>query len=415
MDMRRGRILLACLLALLGCSSESPSLGEDSSIDAATDVAVDADADIRGDVALDSELAVDAVDARKDPWGPDCKPRHWSRGKNTATSAMPPKSRAEGLVTLLPDGRVLLSHAISFYDPSTDVYDYIGGHEFFQVNNTANVLADGKHVLYAGGGDFGVSNGAQIFDVDKRTIRAVADMKAPRKYPQSFLLPNGKVLVVGGDDGIGAVRPSAEIFDPVTETWSDTWKPMHHEGHQPSTQLADGSVIALFGDPTSNPHPYFYRYHPDTDVWEPLPDAPVERQDTVYSIVTLPDGRVMTDTGHHLDFYDPTTRTWSAGPDIKVHVNVFPRSNRKVIVLPCGKVFYFGFADIGSGGPVGQELFDPKTNEWLYLGGSPPWSIAEGAHAVLLPDGRILTTFGKISEEDQLKFGDRNWPMFFSE
>ena len=46
-------------------------------------------------------------------------------------------------------------------------------------------------------------------------------MSAARSYHTATLLPNGKVLVAGGQNSSG-VANSAELFDPATGNWTST-------------------------------------------------------------------------------------------------------------------------------------------------------------------------------------------------
>src|SRR5262245_23517170 len=46
-------------------------------------------------------------------------------------------------------------------------------------------------------------------------------LSTARFHHTSTLLPDGRVLVVGGEDGIDALA-SAELYDQATGTWSET-------------------------------------------------------------------------------------------------------------------------------------------------------------------------------------------------
>jgi hypothetical protein len=81
----------------------------------------------------------------------------------------------------------------------------------------------GARILNAGGGNPAGTDAAQIFDFNAPDAgwRAVAPMHHPRWFPNSALLPNGKVFVVGGGRFYNAdpvMEP--ELFDPETETWT---------------------------------------------------------------------------------------------------------------------------------------------------------------------------------------------------
>jgi len=81
----------------------------------------------------------------------------------------------------------------------------------------------GARILNAGGGNPAGTDAAQIFDFNAPDggWRGVAPMHHPRWFPNSALLPNSKLFVVGGGRFYNAdpvMEP--ELFDPETETWS---------------------------------------------------------------------------------------------------------------------------------------------------------------------------------------------------
>ena len=93
-------------------------------------------------------------------------------------------------------------------------------------NRTATRLADGR-VLFAGGqildgnGQYTASL-AEIYDPATRTFHAVGSMTTPREYHTATLMPNGKVLIVGGRTTTpqGTILGTSEIFDPATEKFA---------------------------------------------------------------------------------------------------------------------------------------------------------------------------------------------------
>ncbi|MGD0411026.1 MAG: kelch repeat-containing protein [Verrucomicrobiota bacterium] len=94
--------------------------------------------------------------------------------------------------------------------------------------HTATLLLDGR-VLFVGEQDIsGHEPGAQIFDPATETWSATGTMANPRVIHTATLLPDGVVLVVGGRPPFGmveggrAVRAfgSAEVFLPAGKTWT---------------------------------------------------------------------------------------------------------------------------------------------------------------------------------------------------
>jgi hypothetical protein len=76
---------------------------------------------------------------------------------------------------------------------------------------TATLLADGK-VLVAGGGTPALP-AAELYDPVTGSWTATAAMLVVRVSQTATLLPDGQVLVVGGQ-GLRSTLASAELYDP---------------------------------------------------------------------------------------------------------------------------------------------------------------------------------------------------------
>jgi hypothetical protein len=102
------------------------------------------------------------------------------------------------------------------------------------------------------------------------------------------------------------------------------------------------------------------------------------------SAARLADGRVIVTGGEYpsarkVDVYDPTTGSWSAGPDLPGD-----RSDHQTFALPGGG------AVVAGGTGDGVDLYDPATNAWThYAAGGRQYSAA-----ALLADGRVLIASG---------------------
>ncbi len=122
--------------------------------------------------------------------------------------------------------------------------------------SSASVMFDTGLVLQLGGGErnsddrtVNASNKATIVDLnyDPPRLRAAAPMNFPRHWADALVLPDGRVLVVGGsevnntDTGV-AFAP--EVWDPATDTWTvlaSNETPRLY--HSTTLLLADGSVF----------------------------------------------------------------------------------------------------------------------------------------------------------------------------
>src|SRR5437773_265161 len=100
-------------------------------------------------------------------------------------------------------------------------WSYTGNLNTDRSGHTATRLPNGK-VLVAGGYAFfsffnGVLNSAVLYDPVTGTWSSTGNLNSGRYLHTATLLQNGKVLVAGGDGGVGSLN-SAELYDPVTGT-----------------------------------------------------------------------------------------------------------------------------------------------------------------------------------------------------
>jgi YVTN family beta-propeller protein len=121
------------------------------------------------------------------------------------------------------------------------------------------VMYDSGRILKAGGmsgigGDNTASRAAYVIDVDGgASVRKVGAMNYARTFHNSVVLPNGQVVIVGGQTrGVGfsndfAVLP-AELFDPIGETFTvlpAMTRPRNY--HSIALLLPDGRVLSAGG------------------------------------------------------------------------------------------------------------------------------------------------------------------------
>ena len=65
------------------------------------------------------------------------------------------------------------------------------------------------------------------------------------------MLPNGKVLVAGGDDA-GVALASAELYDPASGTWTATGSLATARYVHTATLLPNGKVLVAGGTTTAS-------------------------------------------------------------------------------------------------------------------------------------------------------------------
>jgi hypothetical protein len=162
--------------------------------------------------------------------------------------------------TLLPDGRVLVAggnragDSVYYYEPiasaelwrSNEVHAFsvTGSMSIARIGHTATLLPDGK-VLVVGGGSPYYS--AELYDPSMGAFSLTGSLFDGRMgYHTATLLPNGKVLIAGGY--ISEVPGnSAELYDPTTGTFSATGSMKMARAEHTATLLPDGRVFIVGG------------------------------------------------------------------------------------------------------------------------------------------------------------------------
>ncbi|RKH34578.1 kelch-like protein [Corallococcus praedator] len=215
-------------------------------------------------------------------------------------------------------------------------------------------------------------------------------LEGPRSGHQAALLPDGKVLVMGGTRTDTEFLATAEVYDPATGTWSPTGSMADARWQHTATVLPDGKVLVVGGLDSTVFLATAEVYDPATGTWSPT--GSMEDRRSGHTATLLPDGRVLvaggiSDIGGPLkvEVYDPATGTWSQTGSMAA-----TRWAHTATLLSNGKVLVAG----GAGPPAQEtaEVYDPATGTW-----SPTGSMTEARFfhtATLLPDGRVLVTGG---------------------
>ena len=234
-------------------------------------------------------------------------------------------------------------------------------------------------VLVAGGG----TESAELFDVRAGESRAVAPMHVARKLATAHALPDGRVLVMGGDRQDSM---SGEIYDAERDRWSSLAGPQLR-----SVELAElGSgrlfVRALSGGGQPRPLPRYYVL--DTATWRFTPVPPPRESRDHTRIVATGDGRALVMAGvangyrRDVERFDPTTRRFEPLAEL-----LAIRSGFAAAPLGGGRVLVAG-GDSEDTGVYSAEIYDLGANRWhgvaLPEGCGPLGVVARGDGSVVL-------------------------------
>jgi Kelch motif protein/galactose oxidase-like protein len=346
---------------------------------------------------------------------------------------------------LLDNGMVLLSgggsgsgcnnNSTEVYDPAAGSFNASALMSVGRAAHTATLLSGGK-VLIAGGAtcaspsvgelfDSGdVVSSAELFDPAAGALAQTGTMSTPRQSHTATLLPDGKVLITGGDDNSGLTLASAELYDPVSGTFTST-SMMHKPriGHS-ATLLSNGKVLIAGGYAPCSPgcidlpDNTAELYDPSTGTFTPTGSLLVPRG--LHTATLLTGGLVLISGGdfcglsgagagsecasedgtNEAELYDPATGAFSATGQM-----AYARIAHSATLLSDGKVLIVG----GFGAdPVTQndvtnftaELFDPATGFFSQTGSM---ALARSGHtATLISNGRVLVAGGNGNDGSSL-------------
>jgi hypothetical protein len=160
---------------------------------------------------------------------------------------------------LAPNGKVFFATMPSRYldtagTGSWSVVDMPLIHHVPKIAGSAVMYEEGK-VLWAGGDDPPTA-AAEVIDLNDAnpTWRFTGSLLQPRKQHDLTLLPDGTVLATGGSnlpghDNINGEIQEPEIWDPVTETWTQMASSNEYRGyHSTAVLLPDGRVLVAGSD-----------------------------------------------------------------------------------------------------------------------------------------------------------------------
>lgn len=164
------------------------------------------------------------------------------------------------------------------YDPATNTWSATGSMATEHLRHTATLLPSGQ-VLVAGGQARKLVDGifytydldsAELYDPASNTwSEMTGKLLKARNYHVTTLLPNGQVLVAGGMVSEGVIRylDSAELYDPATDTWTATGNLTSRRASHTMTVLPNGQVLLAGGDNGSNSLTNAMLYNPNTGTW----------------------------------------------------------------------------------------------------------------------------------------------------
>jgi hypothetical protein len=305
-------------------------------------------------------------------------------GSFTATWGMT-AARNNHSATRLPDGRVLIVGGYDFYGPkeTAEVFDpagYGGSGSFTatgslvegRMDHTATLLPGGKVLIAGGTSNAGFRLTAEVYDPagdgGAGSFTVQGSLAEGRRFHTATPLPDGRVLIAGGQNGLGEPLASAEVYDPDGDggagSFTATGNMARGRSSHTATLLRDGKVLIAGGTGSGT---------------------------IAFSLASA-------------EVYDPAGNG-GAGSFTATGSLVSPRDTHTATQLADGKVLIAGGNAVLMAGPsyggilATAELYDPAGDGGVgSFSATPSMSSPRvGLTATLLPDGRVLIAGGRTS------------------
>ena len=247
-------------------------------------------------------------------------------------------------------------------------------------------------------------------------------------------LPDGRILVVGGDVGDPTVQPNqgadtVYTFDPDTETWQTFARTRQGRWYPTQLEMGDGRTVIMAGMPKQSDPDWSIATNADVEIFSP--DGTMQRlqsfrtDGTGYNptylgqyphLFWMPDGHALiagprkTDTWR---FLPPTPGQDDAGSQDMPDLPTFREWAAGALLPGSAKVMLFGGSDKDDRYVGSQNVWPATTSTTVFDDRNPTLGWQPGAdmnaprsfaNSVLLPDGRIAVVGGGVGETNNILY-----------
>ena len=254
-------------------------------------------------------------------------------------------------------------------------------------------LPDGRSVVTGGAGADGALASVEVLGLQGR-FTAASPMLNARQDHLCVALATGMVLAAGGT-GPGGDTNAAELYNPVTDTWTAVGGMTAARVHATATLLKDGRVLIAGGHVGGMANKSLETFDPKTGMFTGV-TATLSSARQGHAAAGLRDGRVLIAGGSDgnaalatVDIFDPATGKVSAARQLST-----PRQGLSATTLLTGDVLFAGGND-GTKDLDTAEVYDAKTG---VLGAPIQMGSARSGHtATSLPNNNTILIAGGTS------------------
>jgi hypothetical protein len=251
------------------------------------------------------------------------------------------------------------------WDPVTMTFHATGSMAAARVGHTATVLPDGRVLVVGGDGPVGEAAEAELWDPRTNAFSPAGRLAHPRMGHAATLLLDGRVIVAGGVDLIdraGSGVGEVEVWDPSSQAFTVVSSFLDSPKLMSLTRLAAGSVLMAGAFIV----PYGADNYGGVLIWHPSggtgQQGQMARSRDGHSATLLADGRVLVAGGRSPagDMVD-SVEVWDPA-DGRFHETTplsRPAANHTAVLLADGRVLIV--LDVATpDGVVSPFLYEPE-------------------------------------------------------
>jgi len=270
---------------------------------------------------------------------------------------------------------------------------------------SAALLQNGSVLITGGDPGSGPVASADLFNSDGSVSPLATPMNNPRSNHISTTLQDGRVLVAGGTVSGGGATNSAEIYDPLSGTWTSIAGGMvEARSGAAAALLQDGRVLIAGGESSGVASTTLEIFDPVAGTFSAAGVMSSPR--TKHAVAVLADGRVIIIGGSNgtapvasTDILNPVSGSVAAGPSLAT-----PRSGHSATTLLDGRVLIVGGNSIVTNADsstttvdlTSAEIFDPTAG--MFTTSASALATARAGHlAFLLPHNNNVLIVGGTS------------------